>query len=57
MYGDVGGSCDCIGADNGCFICRNTDYVLVPKEKVADAVKALEGYGWRFDDSVSHLKQ
>ncbi|RPD58044.1 hypothetical protein L226DRAFT_157973 [Lentinus tigrinus ALCF2SS1-7] len=33
----------------------NTDYVLVPKEKVSDAVEALEGHGWLFDDSVSHL--
>ena len=47
----------CIVAETGRSIYRNTDYVLVPKEKVVDAVKALEGYGWRFDDSVSHLKQ
>ncbi|TFK84065.1 hypothetical protein K466DRAFT_497294 [Polyporus arcularius HHB13444] len=35
----------------------NTDYVLVPKEKVGDAVKALGSYGWLFDDYVAELKQ
>ncbi|KAH9925864.1 ACT domain-containing protein [Epithele typhae] len=33
----------------------NTDYVLVPKEKVGDAVLALRGDGWLFDSSVPEM--
>ncbi|KAI0737234.1 ACT domain-containing protein [Daedaleopsis nitida] len=34
----------------------NTDYVLVPIERVSDAVHALKGDGWFFDDSVAQLQ-
>lgn len=29
-------------------LCRNTDYVLIPKEKVDVAQKALSEDGWKF---------
>lgn len=31
-------------------VIRNTDYILVPKEKLETAVQALETDGWKFAD-------